>query len=129
MDLYKRQQFEFLLQTAVERLSERLEQRYRGTEDALHHLQSKDAQPIVNAFVDAIFQDFLLDNIEGACFLLQSVPQRKLVMPLPDPSQTVQSALIAMAKQQFQTLLYSKAIEALEQRIGYQPVPTGADLS
>lgn len=126
MDLYKRQQFEFLLQTAVERLVERLEQRLRGADAALVALQQNQCEDEIKQFVEAIFADFLLDNLEGACFVLQSFAKRPLgELKLP-AEQTIQATLIHLAKQHFQTLLRVKTLEALEPHSGYQPVDMGA---
>ncbi len=40
MDLYEKQQFSFFLQTATERCVTRLEERFRGPDAALEHLQA-----------------------------------------------------------------------------------------
>lgn len=126
MDLYKRQQFEFLLQTAVERLAEKLEQRHRGSESALQSLQQGNSNGLIVDFVEAIFQDFLLDNIDGACFILSAIPQRRLGQPVSlCADQSIQSTLVQFAKQQFHLLLQAKTLEALEQHAGYQAVDAG----
>lgn len=127
MELYKRQQFEFLLQTAVERWVERLEQRFRGAEGALERIHAGLATSDLKAFVDALFQDFLLDNCEGACFILQSLRQRRVGHISWDPTLPIESLLIRIAKEQFSNLLNAKTIEMLEQHTGYEPVDMGAD--
>lgn len=119
MDLHERQQFDFLWMTAVERFVERLEQRNGGTEDALARLRSDPNGEFVwlDEFVAAIFQDFLLDNIGGACFVLQALAQRSL----PESGiGSVETVLIAMAKTGFAGLLKRKAEEVLEQHLAFQ---------
>jgi hypothetical protein len=127
MDLYKRQQFEFLLQTAVERWVERLEQRFRGADRALDRIQAGLPSSELEGFVDAVFQDFLLDNCDGACFILQSLPQRRVGNITWDATLPIETLLIRMAKDQFSKLLSTKTIEMLEQHSGYEPVDMGAD--
>jgi hypothetical protein len=83
MDLHERQQFDFLLQIAVERFVERVQQ-----------LGEQRAQ--VRPFTDAIFADFLLDNADGACFVLRAL------------SRETEATLIGMAKGAFSDLLQKK---------------------
>ncbi len=126
MDLYKRQQFEFLLQTAVERLTERLEQRHSGCECALKLLEGGQCAGEVSDFVAALFQDFLLDNADGACFILRALAQRRIdaSMTLVN-EQTVECVLTNLARQLFQNLLIMKTRELLEQHSRYQPLEVG----
>ena len=121
MDLYKQQQFGFFLQTATERYVARLEERFRGADGALASLkQDPNGEGVtLNGFTDAVFDDFLLCNVEGACFVLQSLPKRKIENTEPG---TVEATLIAMAKKLFAELLMQKTIESLEQHSGYQSV-------
>lgn len=121
MDLYKQQQFGFFLQTATERYVARLEERFRGAEGALEMLrQDPDAEGVwLSGFTDAVFVDFLLNNVEGSCFVLQSMARRKVATP---ETGTVETILIKMAKQLFAELLLQKTIESLEQHSGYQSV-------
>lgn len=120
MNLHERQQFDFLLYTATERFVERLEQRNGGPEAALINLrQNADGDGVwLNDFTSAIFTDFLLDNVEGACFVLQSLAKRSVAVPSEG---TIETMLIAMAKTVFAKLLCQKTEEALEQRGSYQP--------
>jgi hypothetical protein len=124
MELYERQQFDFFLQTATERFVERLEQRFRGANDALAALAAEPESDAVwlHGFVDAVFEDFLLTNVDGACFILRALPRRPLEIA---HAGTVESLLMSLAKQQFKVLLLSKTREALEQHSGYQPVQLG----
>ena len=121
MDLYKQQQFGFFLQTATERYVARLEERFRGSDGALEMLrQDPNAEGVtLDGFTDAVFDDFLLANVEGACFVLQALPKRKIETNEPG---TVESIVIAMAKNLFAELLLQKTIESLEQHSGYQSV-------
>jgi len=121
MDLYKQQQFGFFLQTATERYVARLEERFRGSDGALEMLrQDPNAEGVtLDGFTDAVFDDFLLANVEGACFVLQALPKRKIETNEPG---TVESTVIAMAKKLFAELLLQKTIESLEQHSGYQSV-------
>jgi len=121
MELHQRQQFDFLLMTAVERYVERLTQRNAGAENALNRLrQDPQGDGIwLNQFVDAIFQDFLLDNAGGACFVLNALAKRKIAAP---PAGRVQNMLVTMAKSAFADLLGRKTEELLEQTIMYSGV-------
>ena len=121
MDLYKQQQFGFLLQTATERYVARLEERFRGADGALAVLQQDPNGEGVwlDQFTDAVFEDFLLNNVEGSCFVLQSLPKRRVET---SHAGTVEAILIQMAKKLFSDLLLQKTIESLEQHSGYQSV-------
>jgi hypothetical protein len=126
MDLHQRQQFDFLLQTATERFVARLEERFRGAEPALARLRgSPDGEGVwLGAFVDAIFQDFLLDDVDGGCFVLRSLPKRSVDWQTAALASagTVEQGVGALARGLFAELLLQKAVEALEQHSGYQPV-------
>jgi hypothetical protein len=121
MELYQQQQFGFFLQTATERYVTRLEERFRGADGALESIKrDPDGDGVwLSDFTDAVFDDFLLSNTEGACFVLQALSKRSV--PATEAG-TVQSTLIAMAKALFAELLLQKAIESLEQHSGYQSV-------
>jgi len=124
MNLHERQQFDFLLYTATERYVERLEQRNGGPEGALANLRhDADGQGVwLTEFTDAIFTDFLLDNAEGACFVLQSLAKRTIPPPAPA---NIETMLIAMAKSAFAKLLRQKTEESLERSASYQAVTGG----
>lgn len=133
MALYERQQFDFLLQTAVERYVQRIEERFRGPEQALIQLKS-DPQGEglwLDQFTEAIFEDFLLNNIEGACFVLRALGKRPMPESATDTSNgdqiasnniTIENHLVSLAMQLFAGLLLQKSIEVLEQHTGYQSV-------
>ena len=136
MQLFEQQQFEFLLQTAVERFVERLEQRFRGPDLALENLRrDPNSQGVwLNGFCEAVFEDFLLNNIDGACFVLRALAQRTIEDQVADYSDsdaakvtapaksTVESHLVILARKQFCQLLHQKSLEALEQHSGYQTI-------
>ncbi|MEZ6096829.1 MAG: hypothetical protein R3C03_21845 [Pirellulaceae bacterium] len=98
MDLFERQQFEFFLQIAVERFVERLEQRFRGPEQAAVELRDNpDSDQVwLSGFVDAVFEDFLLGNIDGACFVLRALAKRRLEHVNIDGD--IESTMIGVAK-------------------------------
>ena len=123
MDLHLRQQFDFLLATAVQRYVERLEQRNEGAENALQRLaEQPNAEGVwLDDFVNAVFQDFLLDNGAGACFVLQALEKRS---HREIPAGQVADSLITLAKAAFAELLQSKTLETLEQRSGYHGLQT-----
>ncbi len=124
MELHQRQQFDFLLMTAAERFAERLVQRNQGPAQALERLRAAPNGPGVwlDDFVDALFQDFLLDNPAGACFVLQALAKRRLTAPLPQADR-VEELLVALAKQLFGELLRSKVTEMLEQEVLFTEDP------
>jgi hypothetical protein len=121
MELYQQQQFGFFLETATERFVARLEERFRGPDQALEMLREDPETEGVwlRQFTDAVFDDFLLNNLEGACFVLQALAKRR-VSDLEDG--TVEKTLITMAKRLFADLLLQKTVETLEQHSGYQSV-------
>ena len=121
MELYQQQQFGFFLETATERFVARLEERFRGPDKALERVQQDpEADGVwLSQFTDAVFDDFLLNNLEGACFVLQALAKRRVT---DVEAGTVESTLIALAKTLFAELLLQKTVETLEQHSGYQPV-------
>ncbi|MEM8961438.1 MAG: hypothetical protein AAGD38_08175 [Acidobacteriota bacterium] len=121
MDLHQRQLFDFLFFTAVERYSERLEQRLGGAETALAKLRSdpNGDEVRLDSFSRNFFADFLLDNLEGACFVLQALARRDLPA---HAGGKVADVLQEHALDVFSSLLAAKTEEVLEQHSGYQPM-------
>lgn len=127
MELHQRQQFDFFLQTATERFIERLQQRFRGAEGALEQLRTDpNGQGVwLEGFTQAVFEDFLLNNLPGACFILQSLAKRPVDATTMTLSGNVESAMQSLASTLFRELLRQKSLEMLEQLSGYQPVQLG----
>ena len=124
MDLHEQQQFDFLLQTAVERLALRLTEQCRGAEPALERLgpsEDEPAEPVLQ-FVDALFADFLLDNAAGACFILQGMASAPVPLPWQEEPATVEQHLVALAKAALARLLHRKVRERLAQMSMYQGI-------
>ncbi len=120
MDLYARQQFDFLFATAVERYVERLEQRNGGAAPALERLRRDPDGPGIwlAEFCGALFEEFLLGDAAGASFVLQALERR----PAPAgvaPRGTVGETLQALARAAFADLLRAKAEEALERSAAF----------
>ena len=84
MNAHERQQFDILLQTAVDHYAERLIQRNDGPDNARTRLlETPEAEGVwLSGFVDAVFQDSLLDNTAGACFVLEAL-ERRPAPPVP----------------------------------------------
>lgn len=124
MDLHEQQQFDFLLQTAVERLALRLMEQCRGAEPALERLgpsEDEPAEPVLQ-FVDALFADFLLDNAAGACFILQGMASAPVPLPRQEEPASVEQHLVALAKAVLARLLHRKVRERLAQMSMYQGI-------
>lgn len=118
MHLHEKQYFDFLLATGVERFVERLEQRNEGAENALPRLRENPNGPGIwlDEYTDALFRDFLLDNVAGACLVLSALSRRPTAATPPG---RIEDTLLLMAKRSFADLLQAKAEELLEQHIGY----------
>ena len=123
MDAHLRQQFDVLLAMAVDRYAERLEQHNEGTERALVALRDAPDAPAValDAFVDAVFRDALLDTADGALYVLGALASR----PLPAGEATmagggrVGAHVQALARATFAALLRDRTLEELERRQQY----------
>jgi hypothetical protein len=126
MDLHQRQQFDFLLQTATERFVARMEERYRGPQQALAALRGDPATTTATlaTFVAAIFRDFLLDDADGAAFVLRAVPRRSIAAhrAAVTDAATVEDLMATLARGLFAELLLMKTLESLEQHAGYEAV-------
>lgn len=125
MELYQQQQFDFLIQTATERLVVRLEERFRGSQPALDRLRADpNGEGVwIEQFTEAVFEDFLLNNVEGASFVLRALHRR--LWPVETNGETVEEVLLAAARRLFSELLARKTVESLEQRSAYQAVGPG----
>lgn len=118
MDAYLRQQFDVLLLTAADRFAERVVQRCAGRGTALQQLHTDPQGPgaWLSEFVDAVFAESCLDDVAGACFVLQATPKRPVAVQREG---TVTDVLLALAKEVFAALLLAKAIEALDRAEGW----------
>ncbi|WP_337172090.1 hypothetical protein [Gemmatimonas aurantiaca] len=126
MEAHARQQFDFFLNTAIERFVERVEHRCGGPVPALTRLRlDPNAEGIwVDEFIGALFADFLLDNPAGSAFVLQALSRRPLsaadVTAMSAEAGTVGDWLQRMARRSFAIMLAAKTEEALEQRLAFQ---------
>lgn len=125
MELHERQQFDFLLHTAVERYVERLEQRNEGATRALARLrENPEAEGVwLSEFVEAVFDDFLLNNSAGAAFVLRALASRKMPEVSSKPGQTVEQFAIGCAQSVFAVLFRQKTEEVLEQHASFEAAP------
>lgn len=121
MDAHARQQFDFLLNAAIERFVERCEQRCGGPVPALARLRDDPNSEGVwtDEFVQALFTDFLLDNPAGAAFVLEALVRRPLPV-VTTPAANIGDWMLRVAQQAFAVVLANKAEEALEQRVAFQ---------
>lgn len=121
MNTYEKQYFNLLLNMAVERFSERIIQRCEGSQNALERLR-KDPHGEgiwIDKFVDAFFQDFLLDNPEGSSLILQALSNQSFNEPIFFDQLTIGELLQKMAKKSFANLLLKKTEEAIEQNLAF----------
>lgn len=122
MNDYEKQYFNTLLQIATERFVERIIQRNEGAKNALDNLR-KDPYGEgvwIDKFVNAFFEEFLLDNPAGSSFILQALANRVCHFQYTTlENMTVGNVLENMAKELFEQLLNQKVEEALEQNLAF----------
>ena len=118
MELYARQQFDVFLISAAERFSERIVQRCAGAENALNQLKSDaNGEGIwIDQFVEHLFEDFLLNNTAGACFILSALEKRDVEI---NETGKVEQVLQKAAQKVFAELLKNKTIESLDRSVGF----------
>ncbi len=118
MEPHHKVYFNFLLNTAVERLTERVSQRLGGTAVALEAIrENPEGEGVwLSGFVDAFFDDMLLDNTAGAVFVLEALERRPAEA---QPPGKIGETLQRMSRQAFRELLWQKAQESLEQSVAY----------
>lgn len=117
MLLHERQQFDFFLLTAVDRFSERVVQRCGGIENALDKLKS-DANGDgiwLDDYVENLFEDFLLKNSAGACFILSALEKQEIEI---NERGKIEQILVVAAQKVFAELLKRKTVESLERSAG-----------
>lgn len=118
MDLHQQQQFELLLAQSGEAFIDRIVQRCAGQENALAALRrDRNAEGVwLDDFVDAVFADWCLDNVEGAAFVLCALQRRPLEIAA---SGTVAEVLLRAAKSAYAELLYGKVLESMARASAY----------
>ncbi len=122
MNDHEKQYFNTLLQIATERFVERMIQRSEGAHNALQLLRSEPYGEGVwlDKFIDAFFEEFLLDNLAGSCFVLQALANRRYDVQYDlFKDKSVEQIIEMMAKDAFEQLLKQKAEEALEQNLAF----------
>jgi hypothetical protein len=123
VELHEKQYFEFLLNAAIERFSERLIQRNEGIDNGLAALRANpDGEGVwFSQFVDNFFEDMLLTNSASACLILQALEKRPVEQQQLDTLSTgkLKDILQTLAKQSFKKLLFVKLQESLEQTRAY----------
>lgn len=110
MEAYQRQQFDVMLNAAVERLAERMVRRWDSRSAALTRLRSDPEGEGVGLgeFVHDFFAEYRLDDVAGAAFVLQALQRRQV-----STQETVSDRLVRLAKDVFLELLTAKTVEAL----------------
>jgi hypothetical protein len=100
MELFLRQQFELLLQEATGNFTERVVHRCGGPDLALERMRSDpDGEGVFRGeFVNAFFDENLLNNPAGYCFVLEALERRTLPA---DPGGTVVEVLQRLAHAAF----------------------------
>ena len=103
--------------TSAERFAERIIQRCEGQDNALAKIKiDRNTEGVwLDEFVEALFEDFLLNNTGGAVFILSALERRNIEF---SGKGKIDQILQTMAKQAFGDLLHLKTIESLEQSIG-----------
>lgn len=120
MEPHERQYVDLLLAMAVDRFSERIIQRNGGVAPALDRLRADPHGEGIwlRRFVEAFFQDSLLDTPGGACLILRALAERRWEAPEDLPAgATVGEVLQHMARRVFEVLLRNKTEEVLERAL------------
>jgi len=119
MELFLQQQFELQLAEAAERLAERAVHRCGGSAQALAQLQADpDGEGVwVSQFVDAHFDEQLLDNPAGCCFVLQSLAGRQVPY---DPGGSVEHVLGRLARVAFADVLTKQTAQLLQRALVFE---------
>lgn len=113
MELFLRQQFELLLQEATGNFTERIVHRCGGPQPALERLASDpDGEGVFRAdFVRSFFEDNLLNNVAGYCFVLEALERRSLPSDPGGPAGEVLARLAAAAFADVLTTMTSQLIQ------------------
>ncbi|MEZ5115904.1 MAG: hypothetical protein R2737_06520 [Candidatus Nanopelagicales bacterium] len=118
MEPFLRQQFDLLLQEAAGAFVERAVHRCGGPQPALDALRADpESEGVWLAdFVDAFFEEHLLDNPAGAAFVLQALERRTLP---PDAGGSVAEVLDRLARTAFGDVLTAQAGQLLQRQLAF----------
>lgn len=113
MELFLRQQFELLLQDATGNFTERIVHRCGGPDNALARLaDDPDGEGVHRAeFVRSFFQENLLDNVGGHCFVLEALERR--ILPA-DPGGPAAEVLQRLAEAAFADVLTTMTAQLIQ---------------
>ena len=115
MELYLKQQFELMMQDATGNFTERTVHRCGGPDAALAQLAADpDGGGALRAqFVQAFFEENLLDNIGGYCFVLEALERRTLP---GDDGGAVGDVLGRLAKAAFADVLTTMTAQLIQRQ-------------
>lgn len=115
MELFLRQQFELLLQDATGNFAERTTYRCGGPDGALEQLrEAPDGEAVLRStFVRSFFEDNLLNNTAGHCFVLEALEKRTLPA---DPGGPVGEVLGRLAEAAFAEVLTTMTIQLIQRQ-------------
>ena len=113
MDPYRRQHFDWLLHEASADFVERVVHRCGGPQPALEALRADPQGEGVwlDQFVEAVFDEHLLGDAAGACFVLEALERRALPA---DPGGPVPEVLGRLARAAFAEVLAARAAQDLQ---------------
>jgi hypothetical protein len=115
MELFLRQQFELLLQEATGNFTERVVHRCGGPDAALDRLRTDpDGEGVFRAdFVRSFFEENLLDNAAGYCFVLEALERRTLPS---DPGGPALEVLSRLALAAFADVLTTMTVQLIQRQ-------------
>jgi hypothetical protein len=115
MELFLQQQFELLLQDATGNFAERIVHRCNGPEAALAMLAAEPDGDGVHRgqFVQAFFEENLLDNVGGYTFVLQALERRQLPA---DPGGPTGEVLARLSKAVFADVLTTMTAQLIQRQ-------------
>jgi len=115
VELYLKQQFELMLQDATGNFTERIVHRCGGPVNALALLaDDPDGEGVFRSeFVQACFEDNLINNAAGYCFVLESLERRELPA---DPGGPVGEVLARLAKAAFADVLTTMTAQLIQRQ-------------
>ncbi len=115
MELFLRQQFELLLQEATGNFTERLVHRCGGPDNALRMLtEDPEGEGVHRSdFVQAFFDENLLSNPSGCCFVLEALERRTLPA---DPGGPVAEVVDRLAKAAFADVLTAMTAQLIQRQ-------------